>query len=276
MSARVPRRAPALRIARLCAAAVLLAACASTSTGPSFPVVPGVSDVDVQWKPRQGMRLVQRVKTDVEMAGPLTAQVPGKDRKQHITLTRTIEVPSVGDDYFDMRFIQDGWVVPATVRFSRAWVQQGVRFDNPALSAQDQTLVDGMVRRLAQPFEQAAPLFGRWRVGETKPFAIRFTGLPDTSGSGTGEMTFRRVVTIDGRRAAEFDWRGTTEFLFTGEPGRGMPGHMTIAGTEWRDLETGVALRGTAKAEAEFTRQGRPTRVEYETVEALDLAASTL
>jgi hypothetical protein len=221
------------------------------------------------------MRLVQRVNTDVAMSGPLTTPVPTKDRKQKITLTRTIEVPTVGDDYFDLRFIQDGWVVPATVRFSRTWAQQGVRFDNPALSAQDQALVDGMVRRLTQPLEQAAPLFGRWRVGETKPFPIRFTGLPDTSGSGNGAMTLRRVVTIDGRRAAEFDWRGTTEFLFTGEPGRGMPGHMTIAGTEWRDLDTGVALRGTAKAQAEFTRQGRPTRVEYATVEAIDLAAST-
>ena len=275
MSTGIPRRVVATRLARLCAV-VLLAGCASSSSSPSFPVVPGVSEIDLQWKPRQGMRIVQRVNTDVEMSGTLTAPVPSKDRKQRITLTRTIDVPSVGDDYFDMRFTQDGWAVPATVRFSRGWVQQGVRFDNPALSASDQALLDGIVRRLTQPFEQTAPLFGRWRVGETKPFTIRFTGLPDTSGSGAGSMTFRRVVTIDNRRAAEFDWRGTTEFLFSGEPGRGMPGRMTIGGTEWRDLETGVVLRGTAKADAEFTRQGRPTRVEYETSETLDLAASTL
>jgi hypothetical protein len=261
-------------IARLCASLALLGGCAAA--GPSFPVVADVSDVDLQWKPRAGMRLVQRITTDVEMSGPLTGPVSAKDRKQHFVFTRTMEVPSVADAHFDVRFVQDGWLVPATVRLSRGWVPEGVSFDNPALSEQDRALLDAAVKRLVQPLEQGAQLFGRWRVGETKPFAIRFTGLPDTSGSGTGEMTLRRVVMLDGRRAAEFDWRGTSEFLFTGEPGRGMPGRMAIAGKEWRDLATGVALRVTATAQAEFTRQGQRTRVEYESVEALDLAASTL
>ena len=132
------------------------------------------------------------------------------------------------------------------------------------------------MRRLVQPFTQGAQFFGRWRMGETRPFEIRFTDMPETSGGGQGTMTLRRVVAIDGRRAAEFDWNATTEFLFTGDPGRGVPGRMVITGKEWRDLVTGAPLRPTAKAAAEFTRQGRPTRVGYQTAEVLDLAASTL
>ena len=100
--------------------------------------------------------------------------------------------------------------------------------------------------------------------------------MPDASGSGQGTMTLRGVVSIDGRRAAAFDWTGSTEFLFTGDPGRGVPGRMVLTGREWRDLATGAALRVTAKADAEFTRQGRPTRVEFQTAEMLDLAASRL
>jgi hypothetical protein len=89
-------------------------------------------------------------------------------------------------------------------------------------------------------------------------------------------MTLRGVVSIDGRRAAAFDWAASTELLFTGDPGRGVPGRMVLTGREWRDLATGAALRVTAKADAEFTRQGQPTRVEFQTAEVLDLAASRL
>jgi len=51
---------------------------------------------------------------------------------------------------------------------------------------------------------------------------------------------------------------------------------MVLTGREWRDLATGASLRVTAKADAEFTRQGRATRVEFQTAEVLDLAASRL
>jgi hypothetical protein len=51
---------------------------------------------------------------------------------------------------------------------------------------------------------------------------------------------------------------------------------MVLTGREWRDLATGASLRMTAKADAEFTRQGQATRVEFQTAEVLDLAASRL
>ena len=270
LAGRGPRRA----FSPLLAALALLTACATSE--PSFPVVSGVPEIDLQWQPRAGMRLVQRVTTDVEMSGPLTGPVPDKDKKQRFTLTRTVEITDVGPEYFDFRFSQDGAVMPATVRFSRTWVPEAIKFDNPTLSSQDQSLLDSAMRRLVQPFTQGAQFFGRWKMGETRPFEIRFTDMPETSGGGQGTMTLRRVVAIDGRRAAEFDWNGTTEFLFTGDPGRGVPGRMTITGKEWRDLVTGAPLRLTATAAAEFTRQGRPTRVKYQTTEVLDMAVSTL
>ena len=119
------------------------------------------------------------------------------------------------------------------------------------------------LRRLAQPFTQSAQFFGRWTVGEIRPFDIGFTGMPDTSGSGQGTMTLCGVVSIGGRRAAAFDWTGSTEFLFTGDPGRGVPGRMVLTGREWRDLATGASLRA-------FGRR------QILQPEVLDLAASRL
>lgn len=252
-----------------------LSACAMRQ-GPSFPTVAGVDQIDLEWRPRAGMRIVQRVTTDVDASGALTGPLAERDKKQHIVLTRSLDITDVGPGYVDLRFGQDGFVVPATLRVSRAVVAESVVPDDASASDGDKKKLDLAMRQLVQPLTQSAQLFGRWRIAETRPFEINLTGLPDTSGSGQGTATLRRVVAIDGRRAAEFEWTGHTEFLFTGEPGRGVPGRMTLEGREWRDLETGATLRSTATARAEFTRQGRPTQVEYRTVEVIDLAQSRL
>ncbi len=266
------------RAAVLLLAGTLLAACArATVREISYPAVPDVQEVDLTWQPREGMRLVHRVTTEVEATGPLTRPVADRDKKQHMTLSRIMEVARVGPDYFDVRFVQDGATLPATLRFSRAWAPIEIRPDDPsALGEKDRDALDAALKQLGEPLAQAAKFFGRWKVGETRPFDIRLSGIPDTSGTGQGSMTFRRVVVIDGRQAAEFDWQGQTEFLFTGDPGKGAPGRMTISGREWRDLATGASLRLTAKANAEFTRQGQPTRVAYETAEVLDMTESRL
>jgi hypothetical protein len=252
-----------------------LSACA-TRQEPSFPAVAGVEQIDLEWRPRAGMRIVQRVTTDVDASGMLTGPLAEGDKKQHTVLTRSLDITDVGQTYVDLRFGQDGFVVPATLRVSRAAVAESVKADDPSASDGDKKKLDVAMRQLVQPLTQSAQLLGRWRVGETRPFEIHLAGLPDTSGSGEGTATLRRVVTMEGRRAAEFEWTGNTEFLFTGEPGRGVPGRMALEGREWRDLETGATLRSTATARAEFTRQGRPTRVEYRTVEIIDLAQSRL
>ena len=271
----LPRAGLATRRLALVVAAALLAGCA-TSGQPDFPAVAGVREVDLAWRPQPGMRLVHKVSTDVEMSGPLTEAVAEADRKQHVALTRTLEVTDVAPGHFDVRFVQDGWPVPATARLSREWALESVKLDDTSASPGDRGAVDASVRRLVEPLAQAGQFFGPWKVGETRPFDIRLAGFPETSGGGPGTITLSRVVTVDGRRAAEFTWTGRVEFLFTGEPGRGVPGRMTIAGTDWRDLDTGASLRQVAKATAEFTRQGRPTRVEYRTTEVLDSSASQL
>jgi hypothetical protein len=116
------------------AALIVLAGCASTSDS-SFPVVSGLQAIHLTWQPRAGMRLVYLVTTDVEASGALARPMADKDRKQHISLTRTIEITDVGPEHFDVRFAQDGSAIPATLRFSRAWVAEAVRFDNPPSAA---------------------------------------------------------------------------------------------------------------------------------------------
>lgn len=259
----------------LLAVMALAAACATAPTWPSYPAVPGVQEVDLAWNPQAGMRLVHRITTDIKASGPLTRPVPEKETKRRIVQTRALDITDVGPEHFDFRVVRDGWPLPATLRFSRAWVPIEVKADE-GLGGQDKGAVDAALRQVAEPLTQSAQFFGHWKVGETKPFAIRMSGIPDATGSGRGDMTLRGVVVIDGRRAAEFDWKGSVDFLFTGDPGRGVPGRMTVTGKEWRDLATGASLRLAAKVDAEFTRQGQVTYVEYRTDEALDAAASRL
>jgi hypothetical protein len=257
--------------------AALLAACARAAMEPSYTAVPGVQEVDLTWQPREGMRLVHRVTTDVAASGPLTKPMADTDKKQHISLTRTVEVTGVGPDHFDVRLAQNDAVLPATLRFSRDWAPKEVRPDKPdALGEKGREALDTTLRQAAEPLVQSAQFFRHWKVGQTRSFDIQLSSVPGANGEGRGTMTFLRVVVIDGRQAAEFEWQARTEFVFTGDPGKGVPGWMTISGREWRDLATGASLRLTAKASAEFARQGEPTRVEYETAEVLDLTASRL
>lgn len=260
-------------LAPLLAGAALLAACAELAP-PAFPVVPGVREVDLVWQPKAGLRLLHRVTTDVEASGPLTRPIADTQKKQRLSLSRTTEVTAAEPEYFDLRFAEDGIPVPATLRFSRAWAPLGIRFDDPALADKDRRAVDATMRQLGEPFRQGAQFFRHWKIGDVQPFEIHLSGLPGASGSGEGTMTFVRVVKVEGRDAAEFHWQGRAEFLFSGEPGRGVPGRISISGQEWRDLATGAALRVRAKASAEFTRQGQPTHVDYGTEEVLDVAGS--
>ena len=75
--------------------------------------------IDLAWQPRPGMLLVYLVTTDVEASGELTQPLPEKDKKQHVSLTRSLEIGDVGPEHFDVRFAQDGASIPATLRFSR-------------------------------------------------------------------------------------------------------------------------------------------------------------
>lgn len=259
----------------LLAGAAMLAGCAEL-TAPAFPVVADVREVDLKWQPRAGLRLVHRVTRDVEASGALTRPLKEQQKKQSVSMTRTTEVTAVGPDYFDLRFAEDGAPIPATLRFSRAWAPMEIKFDDPALGDKDRSAIDGALRKFSEPFGQAAQFFRRWKVGDAQPFDIRLPALPGMSGTGEGTMTLLRVVMMDGRQAAEFQWQGQTEFLFTGEPGRGVPGRMSVTGREWRDLATGALLRLSAKANAQFTRQAEPTYVEYRTEEVLDPAGSRL
>jgi hypothetical protein len=271
------RIGPARAVAETVLVAALVAACAGAAMEPTYPAVPGVQEVDLTWQPREGMRIVHRVTTDVTASGELTKPIADTDKKQHISVTRTVEVTGTGPDYFDVRLGQNDATLPATLRFSRDWTPREVRPDKAdALGEKDRAVLDNTLRQAADPLVQSAQFFGHWKVGQTRSFDIRLSSVPGTSGQGQGTMTFRGVVVIDGRQAAEFAWQARTEFVFEGDPGKGTPGWMSISGREWRDLATGASLRLTAKATAEFTRQGEPTRVEYQTVETLDLAASRL
>lgn len=274
-----PRRSP--HAALLVTAVLLLSACASprapSSMAPSYPAVPGIGEVDLVWHPREGMRLVHTVTKDIEASGPLTKPVAAKDRKQHISLTRAVEVTAVGPDYFEVRFTQDGFALPATLRISRDWTAVDARVDETAqLDDKERQALEVTVKQVGEPFVQSSRFLGHWKVGETRPFDIELTAMPDTSGRGQGTMTFRGVVLVGNRQAAEFDWQARAEFLFAGDPGRGVPGQMNIVGREWRDLATGASLRVTARADAEFSRQGRPAIVASETAEVLDLEQSRL
>jgi hypothetical protein len=271
---RGPRRLT--RIAAMLAGAALLSGCAGGLRTPDYPAAGPVGEIDLQWRPQTGMRLVHQVTMMMEASGPLTRPLAEPQKKQRSSLTRVVEVAATGPDYFDLRFTQNGAAIPATARFSTGWQLREIRVDDPGMAAADREAVEAAVRHISGPLAQGAQFFRRWQAGQPQRFDIPLGPLPGASGNGQGTMTFRRVVLVEGRRAAEFDWQGETDFVLSGEPGHGVPGRMRMSGREWRDLSTGASLRLAGTAAGQFVNQGQTTEVSYQTEEVLDLSGSRL
>ena len=221
------RRRRAWRARLSCAALILLAGCASTMSSRAFPSCRACRPSISTGSPGRECASFSLVTTDVEMSGALTRPDgrQGQEAARHADPHHRGHGRGTGA--FRLRFAQDGSVIPATLRFSRAWVPEAVRLDNPALDSSDQQSAR-LDAAAARPTLHAVgavlrPLDGR-RDPALRHWLHRDAGH-ERERAGDDDAPRRGLDRRPAGRGVRLE-RGTTEFLFTGDPGRGVPGRM--------------------------------------------------
>ncbi len=248
---------------------LLLSSCAQVPP-VVYPTIPDVRQIDLRWQPTAGMRLAYQVTTAFTAGGPAAQSLPANQRSQRGVTTRVMDITSVGPDFFEVRFSEGETTIPASMRFSRSWAPLDIRLDDPqALTEKDRDAMKVALQMLQDLFAPAAQYFSHWTVNETRPFSMQFPSLPNMKTTVTGEVTFRRVVSIRNRAAAEF--HGTARGEVTLEGGKG---RVDVTSWEWVDLATGVRLVTRSTGQGQFSGQGQQYQFEMETHEELDFTGS--
>lgn len=239
---------------------VLLNACATTGNRGS-----SVSSVSIVFTPVVGMRLTYRVTTTFEVSGTLASQLPANQKSGTGSSRLGLEITSVDEDSFSVRITAQDKTFPATFRFARDWRLRSVTIDeNADVSDTDRAAMAALPDSLRLTVPR-----GDFRPGESKPWAFRLAtpGSPPIEINGT--QTFRRLVQVDGRGAAEFDSQGAGEV-------RTMTGRIStrITGGTWMDLAAGIALRSHSKSTLDFSGPGEWARIRFDTEQVLDMTES--
>jgi len=248
--------------------------CEPPAASPDTPslsggeTVLGATEVDLkQWEWRAGLKLVYQVSSkETTSGGP---KLPDDKRLQSKSQSRTIEVLTVTSSYVEIRVQESGGGFPAAVfRLSKDWSLLDTRIEDPAFISLE-PLVKGIAKDM---FNQkgGGPAWvsrfdGRWKVGESRMIETHSTSPP----KNMERVTLRRVVTIGGRRAAEFDSQGCGEVNVFG-----VKAQFTFTGKRFIDLAAGVTVTMKVMEDAEFVLQGERVRMHIESDETLDFAQS--
>jgi len=277
-------RRPVQSLLLMSAAATLMTACGGVLRS-EFPEVPGVQEIDLQWRPKAGMRLTCDASTTAEVA---TGFLPSERKRSETASKITLDIPTVGPDYFDFAITASQFPGTVTVRFStKDWSllrfafddgtgKKEIRLDEEAVVGLDRKKVDlQKLKAELQPIQdllkQVSQFWGRWRVGELKPFEVR---LPMQGGADAAfvlNSILRRVVLINGRAAAEFEQAGHGQMAF-----REASVSVEVTGTQWVDLLTGLSLRSVQKVTGAGTSQDEPRKIEIANEQTLDCTRSRL
>ena len=277
-------RRPVQSLLLMSAAATLMTACGGVLRS-EFPEVPGVQEIDLQWRPKAGMRLTCDASTTAEVA---TGFLPSERKRSETASKITLDIPTVGPDYFDFAITASQFPGTVTVRFStKDWSllrfafddgtgKKEIRLDEESVVGLDRKKVDLQeLKADLQPVQdllkQTSQFWGRWRVGELRPLEFR---LPIPEGAGTTfvfNSILRRVVLIIGRAAAEFEQAGKGQMAF-----REVRVSVEVTGTQWVDLLTGLSLRSVQKVTGAGTSQDEPRKIEIANEQTLDCTGSRL
>ena len=277
-------RRPVQSLLLMSAAATLMTACGGVLRS-EFPEVPGVQEIDLQWRPKAGMRLTCDASTTAEVA---TGFLPSERKRSETASKITLDIPTVGPDYFDFAITASQFPGTVTVRFStKDWSllrfafddgtgKKEIRLDEESVVGLDRKKVDLQeLKADLQPVQdllkQTSQFWGRWRVGELRPLEFR---LPIPEGAGTTfvfNSILRRVVLIIGRAAAEFEQAGKGQMAF-----REVRVSVEVTGTQWVDLLTGLSLRSVQKVTGAGNSQDEPRKIEIANEQTLDCTRSRL
>ena len=278
-------RRPVQSLLLMSAAATLVTACGGVLR-PEFPEVPGVREIDLQWKPKVGMHVVHVVSSALKVS---TGLLPWDKQRAETRTTRAMDFVAVKPDYVEFGITG----VPGSIRLSRkdlsllriSFYDSGsvkeLRFDEGGnVDLRDSVGIAkeqlGKLRAALAPvqnvFRTASKFLGRWRVGELRTVEIEFPmSSPTEKAKVLLNSSLRRVVLVNGRAAAEFTGIGRASMSFAAGKGE-----LQLLATQWVDLLTGMTLRSSGRANGKISGQGKEASYELVSEEVLDLDASRL
>jgi len=228
--------------------------------------VPTGAAVQVRAAPAAGMRAAYQFRTAATLSGTGVRTLSQAQRTAATSQRYTVEVTAADADGFDVRVTTSGAPDVAVARFGPDWspLKFGVEIQGQYT---DGELTSFPV--LGEAFLLSHDAAGAWRAGESRPLERVVNFPPLVSILMRGTITLKRVVTRDGRRAAEFDYAATGEGEYQSAPFR-----MTLTGQCWMDLATGFLLESKTTAPGSFTRATEPVVVEIKEERTLDRSGS--
>jgi len=244
---------------------VFVTACTSAKPAPVYPIRADIQAITVQWRLSEGMHTVHHVDS---WAG-------GK----HTESMRMMDVVAVHSDSYEVIYT-DTPAMKGTLllRLSRAdgsLLRMEIRdpsrtrsMDADTVTLNQEPEFRWFQERLKHP---TASVWGSWRIGQQRSHLLRLPLDEHPTITLPMRTQLRRVVTVQGRLAAEFVSTGTTSFVPRVSPPESMSLTMTIS--QIIDLDTGLTL--FSLTEGSIDRKGLlPSR--FYARDEMDLAASRL
>lgn len=218
--------------------------------GDLVPSASQPSEVNVLFRPVAGIRLAYETVSSFKGLDASGKRVAGSSTRKLV-----VEVITKDEDGYGIRLTVDGRMAPATFRVSSRGTLLKVLFDHSGPpSSQEAYALGSATARLVQ---LSVVHDGPWKRDETRPLGF---SLPPSLEQFeailkrilAGSVTFRRLVTVEGRPAVEFDYTKTMDFRLLGLEGIGQ-----MSGPLWVDGKTGILLRSTGKLARSWSAGGR-------------------
>jgi hypothetical protein len=254
---------------------LLSVACSQASDPPGTTVSGGLREIDLQWRPKNGMRLVHHVSTTLRTFTAGNSVGPVSTRTTNVL--REMRIDGVDEQgSFDVRMIENGVPTPITLRFARDWTLLAFKPDDPKILAQaDPTKVRNAQKIIETSLKQLNQWFGRWRVGEVRSFEFVIPNPPNADLVLKSKATLRRITMIQDRAVAEFWIVGSGDMgLVSGVVPIVAP--MVSRGESSLDLATGGLLNSSSTMRGTVGAGSQGLRVELETSDVLDFNQSRL
>jgi hypothetical protein len=237
----------------------------------SFPgglAEPGgvVRELTLSASPTPGMRLSYLVHSVATISGAGTRSVPGSHKSASVALRYVVEVTAVRNDSFDVRLTSEHFQGVITARFDRGWSPLKFGLEDQGQYA-DLDLATFPI--LGEAFRMLHDLSGRWTVGATRPSQWTVNLPPHLLVTMQGKARLKKIGSLEGRRAAEFDYEAIGEGEYAGSRV-----WLNERGQSWIDLATGFALETRTISHGEFSHSGQPVQLEIKEERTLERSGS--
>lgn len=248
-----------------CAVLILTASAAPVLCADVVAIDPQPSEIEILFKPKADAKISYKT-IRILNARDSTGRVmswTGSDG-------RVMDIVSATADSVEVRLTMPKGPARATFTMSRRGAVEKVVFDRTMFGS-DYLFGEALAQLVVHEVMYRQP----WKSGDTRPLTVSLppemrdlgAALRDMS---SGTVTFRRVVTLDGRVAAEFDYTriwGLSDM-------RGASTRWEMTGQQWFDAKTGILLRLTGKVKGSLSGSSGAVSVDGTGEETVVLSES--